>query len=241
MRAGLMAALVSVALAAPAAAERNAAARIFVQAADKRDEMTDSAADVKKLLAEARPNSQVSLASSKEEADLVLEISGRHTEDRKNPALNADWIYSILTATLLDGDRSTPLKVETDAMIKSWTTAADLMVTEVARYVEQNHHLLLRRRADWPAIGLEFDELTKERKKQFGLKDGKVVVIAVAPGGAGERAGLRAGDVIATVDGEKLKNPVRLAREIYARGPKATLALGVTQGGSTRTVSLAVP
>jgi S1-C subfamily serine protease len=116
-----------------------------------------------------------------------------------------------------------------------------MLVTDLAVYVDQNHQSLLRRRADWPAVGLEFDELTKERKKQFGLKEGKVVVTAVAPGGAGERAGLRAGDVIATVDGEKLKNPKTLALAIYARGPKATFALGVLQGGATRAVSLTVP
>jgi serine protease Do len=126
-------------------------------------------------------------------------------------------------------------------LIKSWSTAAGLLVLEVRDYVEQNHHALLRRRADWPAIGLEFGELTKERKKEFGIKEGKVVVTAVAPGGAAERAGLRAGDVIATVNGEKLKNPVKLARAIYGQGPTATFALGIVQGGSARTVSLVLP
>lgn len=153
----------------------------------------------------------------------------------------ADWVFSIVLGALLDGDRSTPVKAETSAIIKSWTEAARILVSRVGGYVEENHHTLLRRRADWPAIGIEFEELTKERKKQFGIKDGKVVVTAVAPGSAGERAGLRAGDVIATLDGEKLKEPAKLARAIYARGPKATLALGVVQGGANRAVSLAVP
>ena len=243
MRSGLMTVVLSVVLAAPAVAERNAAARVYVQAVAAGYEASDSAADIKKQLAAQKSNSPVVLAATREEADLVVEVTGRHTEDRKNYNLTppADWIYSILNANLVDGERAIPLKIETDAMIKSWTTAADLLVTDVIRYVVQNHHALLRRRADWPAIGLEFDELTKERKKQFGIKDGKVVVTAVAPGGAGERAGLRAGDVIATVDGEKLKDPDNLARTIYARGDKATFALGVVQGGATRTVSLAVP
>lgn len=125
-------------------------------------------------------------------------------------------------------------------MIKAWRTAAATLVMDVRGYVERNHYTLLRRRPDWPAIGLEFDELTKDRKKQYSVKDGKVVVTQVAPGGAGDRAGLRAGDVIATIDGEKVKNPVQLARSLYARAA-ATVALGVVQGGANRTVSLTVP
>jgi len=66
-------------------------------------------------------------------------------------------------------------------------------------------------------------------------------VTAVAPGSADERAGLRAGDVIATLEGEKLKEPARLARAVYERGPGATVALGVMRGGANRAVSLAAP
>ena len=243
MRSGLLAGVMGVALAAPAAAGQGTAARIYVQAAGGGAHGTgDSAEDVKRELAGLNPALPLSLAGSREEADLVLEIMSRHTEEKLNYDLTppSQWIYSILTATLLDGDRSVPLKAETSAMIKSWTTVAGTLVMDVRAYVERNHHTLLRRRPDWPAIGIEFDELTKERKKQFGVKDGKVVVTAVAAGGAGEHGGLHAGDVIATVDGEKVKGPVQLARALYAGGSR-TFALGVVQGGSTRTVSVAVP
>ena len=244
MRSGLMAAVLSVVLAAPALAGQSAAARVYVVAAGAGAHGgADSVEDVKRDLGKQNPDFPVVLANSREEADLVLEVMGRHTEDKMNYDLTPpiQWTYSILTAALHDGDHSMPLKAETGALIKSWSTAAGILVTDVFRYVQQNHHWLLRRRGDWPAIGLEFEELTKERKKQYGIKDGKVVVTAVAPGGAGERAGLRAGDVIATFEGEKMKNPVTLARAIYAKGPNATFALGVMQAGSTRTVSLAVP
>ena len=243
MRAVILAGVMGVALAGPAAAGQGAAARIYVQAAGGGANGTgDSAEDVKRELAGLNPALPIALASSREEADLVLEIVSRHTEDKLNYDLTppAEWIYSILTATLLDGERSVPLRVETSAMIKAWTTAAGTLVSDVRGYVERNHHTLLRRRADWPAIGIEFDELNKERKKQFGVKDGKVVVTAVAAGGAGEHGGLRAGDVITTVDGEKVKGPVQLARALYAGGSR-TFALGVVQGGSTRTFSVAVP
>jgi hypothetical protein len=233
----------TMALAVPLMAGQGPAARIYVQAAGAGEDGTaDSAEDVKREMAELNPALPLALAKSREEADLVLEITGRNTEEKMNYELTppAQWTYSILTASLVDGDRSTPLKAETSVMLKAWRTAAGTLVTQVRGYVERNHHTLLRRRSDWPAIGLEFEELTKDRKKQYGVKDGKVVVTAIAPGGAGERAGLRAGDVITTVDGEKVKNPVHLARSLYARGA-AAISLGVVQGGANRTISIAVP
>lgn len=241
MRTSFMTGVLGVVLAAPAMAGQGAAARVHVQAGGG-EGAADSAEDVKKEMAELNPALQLALAKSREEADLVLEITGRHTEEKMNYDLTPPekWPFSILTASLVDGDRSTPLKAETSVMLKAWRTAAGTLVMDVRGYVERNHHTLLRRRPDWPAIGLEFDELTKDRKKQYGVKDGKVVVTQVAPGGAGERAGLRAGDVIATIDGEKVKNPAQLARSVYARGT-ATLSLGVVQGGANRSVSIAVP
>jgi membrane-associated protease RseP (regulator of RpoE activity) len=237
VRSGAIAALLGAVLAAPAA-ERNAAVRVYVQGAGT---VADSVEDVKKVLAEQKPNSLLTLANTREEGDLVL-VMGRHTETRTNIYTNQADPFSILEGAVLDGDRSTPVQAEASAIILgSWTEAAGRLVWMVAGYVEQNQHTLLRRRADWPAVGIEFEELTTERKKQFGVKDGKVVVTAVAPGSAGERAGLHAGDVIITLDGEKLKEPAKLARVIYVRGPGATLALGVVQGGASRAVSLVVP
>jgi hypothetical protein len=240
MRSGLLAGVLGVALAAPAAAGPGPAARVWVEAAGGGAHGAgDSAEDVKKELAELNPALPIALANSREEADLVLEIAARHTEEKLNYDLTppAQWVYSIVTATLFDGDRPIPMKAETGVLIKSWRTCASTLVMNVRGYVERNHHTLLRRRDDWPALGIEFEELTKERKKQFGVKDGKVVVTAVAPGGAGERGGLRAGDVISTIDGEKVKGPVQLARALYAGGAKG-FSLGVVQGGSPRAVSL---
>src|SRR5687768_13292942 len=99
MRSGLMTALLGVVLAAPAAAEQSAAARIYVHAAGAGAHgAADSVEDVKKLLAAQKPTSLLALANSREEADLVLEVMGRHTEDKMNYDLTppSQWIYSIL-------------------------------------------------------------------------------------------------------------------------------------------------
>jgi S1-C subfamily serine protease len=246
MRPWLAAAMAIVILPATmtAAAERSLAARVYVQAAGAGVHgVADSVKDVQKVLAEQRPDSLLSLADSREQADIILEVMGRHTENKMDYTLTPpmEMLYSIVIGAVLDGDRSTAVQAESGALIKSWSEAAKSLVSTVAGYVEHNHHELLRRRADWPALGFEFEELTKERKKQFGVKDGKVVVTAVTAGGAGEKAGLRAGDVIATLDGEKVKKPAKLAREIYARGGGTTLSLGVVQGGANRTISLLIP
>jgi hypothetical protein len=244
MRVWLAAAMTTLILPATAAAERSSAARVYVQAAGAGVHgAADSVKDVQKVLAQQKPDSLVTLADGREQADIILEVMGRHTEKKMDYTLTPpmEMLHSIVIGAVLDDGRSTPVQAESGALIKSWSEAAGSLVGVVAGYVEHNHHELLRRRADWPALGFEFEELTKERKKQFGVKDGKVVVTAVTAGGTAEKAGLRIGDVIATLDGEKVKKPGKLARETYARGGGTTLSLGVVQSGANRTVSLVVP
>jgi len=122
MRWGAMAALLSALLAAPAPAERNPAVRVYVQAAGAGVHgVADSVEDVKKVLAEQKPNSLLTLAKAREQADLVLEVMARHTEKKMNYDLTppVDWTFSIVVGALLDDDRSTPVKAETSAIIKS--------------------------------------------------------------------------------------------------------------------------
>jgi predicted metalloprotease with PDZ domain len=90
--------------------------------------------------------------------------------------------------------------------MKSWSEAASQLVGSVATYADEQQHVLLRRRADWPAVGFEFKKLTKEHKKKFGTKEGKVVVTAVKRGGLAEKAGVH-GDAEAAVgsDGVRLR------------------------------------
>ncbi|WP_143650054.1 S1C family serine protease, partial [Streptomyces tricolor] len=61
---------------------------------------------------------------------------------------------------------------------------------------------------------------------------------AVAEGGPGERAGLRAGDVITEVGGERVHNGEELIVKIRAHRPGDRLRLTVERDGTEREVSL---
>ncbi|MFF5854959.1 S1C family serine protease [Streptomyces sp. NPDC012751] len=61
---------------------------------------------------------------------------------------------------------------------------------------------------------------------------------AVAVGGPGERAGLKAGDVVTDVDGERVHTGEELIVKIRAHRPGDRLRLTVARGGTEREVSL---
>jgi S1-C subfamily serine protease len=68
--------------------------------------------------------------------------------------------------------------------------------------------------------------------------DGHVVVAGLLPEGPGEKAGLRPGDVIAAVDGEKVLDRGQLYRLLWQRAPGAAVSLGVVRGKQRLTVGV---
>ena len=64
-------------------------------------------------------------------------------------------------------------------------------------------------------VGVSTVQLTKQLADYFGIADGKgVLVTAVTDGSPAAKAGLKAGDVITTVDGEMIEGPGDLSRAI---------------------------
>ena len=80
------------------------------------------------------------------------------------------------------------------------------------------------------ALGISGDDLTPQLAEFFGVKQGHGVLVAeVAAGGSGDKAGLKAGDVIAQVDGKDISG----VRELRA-------ALNSKFTGETRKVTLTI-
>jgi serine protease Do len=81
------------------------------------------------------------------------------------------------------------------------------------------------------SIGIEFSEnLSGAVNRVYGFKNG-VLVQEVQPGGPADKAGIKAGDIITTVDGRSIKDGDDLVNEIASRRPSSTIRLGYLRNG----------
>ena len=74
--------------------------------------------------------------------------------------------------------------------------------------------------------GIRVEQLTDQLRDFFGvLSNNGVLVSSVVAGSAAEKAGLKAGDVITTIDGRNVRTPADFSREMRASGSKVTLKI----------------
>jgi serine protease Do len=88
-------------------------------------------------------------------------------------------------------------------------------------------------------IGVQIQPVTKDIADSLGLKstDGALVAEPQA-GSPAEKAGIKSGDVITAVNGEKIQNARELARRIGTMAPNTSVKLSLLQKGSEKTVTL---
>ncbi len=88
-------------------------------------------------------------------------------------------------------------------------------------------------------IGVQIQPVTDEIAESLGLKSTKGALVAQpAKGGPAESAGLKSGDVIIGVDGEKIEGPRELSRKIAAAGPGKTVDITYYRNGAEKNVKL---
>ncbi|MGB5285260.1 MAG: trypsin-like peptidase domain-containing protein, partial [Polyangiales bacterium] len=84
-------------------------------------------------------------------------------------------------------------------------------------------------------LGVSFQEITPELAAHFGGNfDGGALVNAVVPGGPAEKAGLQAGDVITSIDKQRIREGHDLLRTVLRRGVGERLSLVVRRGEKTK-------
>jgi serine protease Do len=88
-------------------------------------------------------------------------------------------------------------------------------------------------------IGVQIQPVSKDIADSLGLKttDGALVAEPQA-GSPADKAGIKAGDLITAVNGEKIQNARELARRISSLAPGTSVKLSVLQKGSEKTVTL---
>jgi serine protease Do len=88
-------------------------------------------------------------------------------------------------------------------------------------------------------IGVQIQPVTKDIADSLGLKKAEGALVAEPQAKSpAEKAGIKAGDVIASVNGEPVKDARDLAKKIGAMSPGAKVDLGIVRGGSERKMSL---
>src|SRR5215510_909914 len=86
-------------------------------------------------------------------------------------------------------------------------------------------------------IGISTQTLTKQLADYFGVKDGGVLITSVSESSPAAKAGLKAGDVITAIDGEKVTSPGDITRALNKK-ETGDVSLTVIRDKSPRTVTL---
>jgi serine protease Do len=74
-------------------------------------------------------------------------------------------------------------------------------------------------------LGVQLNSLTPELAEYFGAKDGGVLVARVTTDSPAAKAGLRAGDVITSVDGDRVRSTSDLVDELRDKDGEITLGI----------------
>jgi serine protease Do len=88
-------------------------------------------------------------------------------------------------------------------------------------------------------IGVQIQPVTKDIADSLGLQAAQGAIVAQPqPDGPAAKAGIKAGDVILTVNGSEVKDARGLAKLVAALKPGATATFGILRGGAKQTVSV---
>ncbi len=109
-------------------------------------------------------------------------------------------------------------------------------VAEVYNQLIGNSHRVAR-----GSIGVEFNALTLPAlARVYGVKGGGVTVANVTPGGPADKAGLRTGDTIVSIEGKPIKTGDELVTDISHRKPGSRVNVGYVRNAKSADTSVTV-
>lgn len=90
-------------------------------------------------------------------------------------------------------------------------------------------------------LGVYIQDMTQDLAESFGLKKAQgILVTQVMEGSPAEKAGIKRGDVILEVDGDKIDRVAVLRNRISLTSPGATVRLTILRGGDRRDVKVVI-
>jgi serine protease Do len=88
-------------------------------------------------------------------------------------------------------------------------------------------------------IGVQIQPVTNEIADSLGIRNARGALVAEPQSGSpAQKAGIKAGDVIVSVNGETVADARNLARRISAMAPGTSVKLGIVRGGREDTLTL---
>jgi len=93
-----------------------------------------------------------------------------------------------------------------------------------------------------PRLGIDAEDISGQLGSYFGAPDGEGVLVRdVNPGSAAEKAGVKAGDVITSLNGERIHGLAELRSKIAAAAGGKSAKLGVLRNKSALTLDVEIP
>jgi membrane-associated protease RseP (regulator of RpoE activity) len=130
---------------------------------------------------------------------------------------------------VIDGDRIILWDCEEDPELVATLSGTD----------DDEPNVLLRGHGARGFIGIRLIEMTEELRAHFGApKDAGVLVGTVESESPAAKAGLKVGDIITAVDGEKIDSTRDLLREVRRHKAGETVKLDVTRDRSSKPLSV---
>jgi serine protease Do len=93
-----------------------------------------------------------------------------------------------------------------------------------------------------PRLGIDAEDISGQLGAYFGAPDGEGILVRdVNSGSAAEKAGVKAGDVITSLNGERIRDVAELRSKLAAAGEGKTAKLGVLRNKSALTLDVEIP
>jgi serine protease Do len=93
-----------------------------------------------------------------------------------------------------------------------------------------------------PRLGIDAEDLSGQFGSYFGAPDGEgVLVREVNSGSPAEKAGLKSGDVITSLDGDRIRSLGDLREKLSSKREEKTVKLGVLRNKSQMSISIEMP